>query len=195
MRDFIFKGMIGSNGYVDRTWLKKEVIGVFGERIDENGNARYLISGEPLISSIGDWFRIRVLDGVEIPATLPNFREITIPEIKSGQRIALQAWVALNQNALKSGDAPSITNERCRRKLIEIAEKHAQASMHDYRVDVSTKISVMKADSKGTKFSRAFGHIAIIGEVSDLQYINHLQQTGIGSAKAYGFGLVASQIQ
>lgn len=191
MKDFIFKGALNGHGYVDRTWLKKELAGVFGDRFSDETGSRYLFSNEPLINSPCDWFRVRLIDNFDTSKLSKAFKEIPFPQVKAGESVTIKAWIALNDNVLRNKYPVALLNQVCRQKLIEIGKNGTLHAMTDVTVDAPDEIKITDAVSKGTKFHRVYGHISITGKVTDENAFLQLQRDGLGAAKAYGFGLVA----
>lgn len=189
MRDFIFKGQLNDAGYVDHTWAKKSVAGLLGDRVVD-GKAAYLFSSEPLIDHQSGWFRLRVMND-NIPT---DMKEIPVPAHDPGSRVLLHAWVALKGNNLKADEPRAILTAKCRHKLVENVKEHFGGVLGDLEVQTDPGIEVATAVTKGVKIHRPFGRVSISGVVENSAALIEIQKNGIGSAKAYGFGLVVSSI-
>lgn len=187
MRDFIFKPQLDARGYVDRTRLKRELAGILGDRI-VNGKPRYLFSSEPLVEKVGEWYRLRVMEG-----TAPNMPEIPLEECKAGQSVVLGMWIALDRKVFRAGEPDAALAVRCRELLQAYCAGRFGAMLDISSVEIADRIRVMSAVSKGATLFRPYGHARISGIVRDPAAVLEIQRNGIGEARAYGFGLVASQ--
>jgi len=190
MRDFIFKPELDAKGDVDRTRLKKELARMLGDRMAD-GKAKYLFSAEPLAAFAGEWFRLRTM--VELPVV--GMKEIPIAACTSGVATSLSAWVALESSMFKPAGDPRAVElaARCRNWLERLCRERFDGPLDLVSVDVAPDIRVMTATSRGSRLSRPYGHVRVEGVVRDESRIMEIQRSGIGEARAYGFGLVASR--
>lgn len=188
MRDFIFKPELDERGYVDRTRLKRELASFLGDRMVD-GRARYLFSCEPLLSDVGQWFRLRVTEGEGVP----GMPEIPVTPCEDGIEVSLAAWVALDRSMFRAGEPEAALAIRCRERLQRMCVEKFGRALDISAIDIGARIRVMSAHSKGSKLTRPYGRISVSGIVRSRDEIEEIQRNGIGEARAYGFGLVASQ--
>jgi hypothetical protein len=188
MRDFIFKPALDAKGDVDRTWLKKELAGLLGDRVVD-GETRYVFSAEPLIAEAGAWYRLRISSDGPAP---PGMREIPVAGIDEGDEAVFSAWVALGGDMFRPREPRGLLATRCRDKLLSYAATRFGEAMDVASVEVGKTIRVMSAESKGARLSRPYGRVTVAGVVRDREKIDRISMFGIGEAKAYGFGLVAA---
>jgi hypothetical protein len=180
MRDYVFKLPDSGLQTADRTIIKKAVASVFGDRHDGT-DPRYLFSPEPR-HDLGPWLRVRVcVDGLEVNPGIA--RQIAVPVPGRGALVQGFAWVALKQKF------PISDRERALAKLADMRGLFEEAL--DITVfEVGEELGLANMERGRSRFQRAFGRVRLEGSVKDQDALTGLMRTGVGAAKAYGFGLV-----
>lgn len=194
MRDFIFNPEIASNGYVDRTTLKKKLASVLGDRV-AGEETRYLFSYEPRVDEPSPYFRLRLLGGAAIPAELNGtaFKEVEVEVPSEGQNVEVSVWVSLDNDDFAKAKSRGLTmNEYGPDRIETVALSRFKDALDISASFAGTEIRVIKAQSKGHTLNRAYGHFRAVGKVKSAAALRLLMENGIGASKAYGFGLVAA---
>jgi len=180
MRDYALRIPDPRLQTADRTIIKKAVASVFGDRHDGT-DPRYLFSPEPR-HDLGPWLRVRVcVDGTEIDPAIA--RPIAVPVPGRGALVQGSAWVALKQKF------PISDRGRALAKLADMRGLFEEAL--DLTVfEAGEELGLANMERGRSRFQRAFGRIRLEGTVRDQDALTGLMRTGVGAAKAYGFGLV-----
>ncbi|MFT3689048.1 type I-E CRISPR-associated protein Cas6/Cse3/CasE [Paenirhodobacter sp.] len=183
MRDYILRVPAGLD-LSQRTALKNAVAALFGDRCAE-GHPRYLFSPDPLIAE-GPWIRVRSCAGPAPEPARGLVAELAAPVLRVGQRIEAAAWVAMKARVFH---AETDLHDRVMAGLARYRDVFAAAiDLSGYAVDPDIGIAHMERGR--ARFGRAYGRISLSGRVTDEPALRGLLTTGIGAAKAYGFGLI-----
>lgn len=172
---------------LDRMALKKGVAALFGDRHDGE-RSRYLFSMEPRHDG-GPWVRVRYLDG-ELPRSAADYVQ-ALPKqaARNGDRVCATAWVAV-KNRNYSPDKTAA--ERVRGELKKLVPYFAEA-MTIEAAEIGDRVSTARFQRGRVKISRGFGKVVIVGEINNIHAMERLLATGVGAAKAYGYGLIDIQ--
>jgi len=183
MRDYVFKLPDPRLQTADRTAIKNAVAAVFGDRHD--GEApRYLFAPEPR-HELGPWLRVRAcVDGISVDPSIA--RVIEMPTPAPGATVQGAAWVALKQKF------PITDKGRAQAKLADMRVLFEEA-LSLTRFEVADRLELANMERGRSRFQRAFGRVLFEGAVRDQDALVSLMRTGVGAAKAYGFGLVDIQ--
>lgn len=189
IRDYAVK--VPSPDHRDRTPLKKAVAGLLGDRFQ--GSARYLYSAEPR-APLSDWFRLRLLDG-DLPRSGQMVAiPVELPQPSAGDNVVIQGWIALKAKNFHGDHAASEGGHVVYGKLAAMQDRFSGAvNIEECRVDRPFHVAEIKRGRQ--TFHRPYGHILIRGQVVNPRATAALLASGIGAAKAYGFGLLDLQIE
>lgn len=183
MRDYAFRLPDPRLQTADRTVIKKAVAAVFGDRC-EDAVPRYLFSPEPR-HELGPWIRVRAcVDGIGVEPTIARQIEVPVPE--AGAVVLGSSWIALKQKF------PITDKGRAHAKLADMRGLF-EAALELARFEVGDALELANMERGRSRFQRAFGKVRFEGSVKDKDALAALMRTGVGAAKAYGFGLVDIQ--
>lgn len=172
----------------NRNALKLAVASIFGDRHDGQVS-RYLFSAEPRHEQ-GPWVRVRFLAGPLPSAAQTYATKIELDDTVVGQTVQIMAWVALKATVFNgTGDL----RPRIQTGLERVCRQRLDAALDIERIEVGGDCSIVQVDRGKDRIGRAFGRVEITGTIKDQDAVETLMSSGIGAAKAYGFGLVDIQ--
>lgn len=188
MHDYILR--LPDPGQLEqRTALKKAMAGLFGDRHDGE-QSRYLYSPEPRLP-LGEWCRVRTMNGPAPESARPFLREIELPVPEPGQWVRATVWMAVKGKVLSRGGS-HMANVMA---ALEAGRAHFSSAIEIDSFDIEDQFEVAMMERGREKFGRAFGRIEVTGQVRSGDEISDLLAKGVGAAKAYGFGLVDLQLE
>lgn len=172
----------------DRHALKKAVASIFGDRHDGQVS-RYLFSPEPR-HELGAWVRVRYLAGPLPSAAQGYAKEIELEDTTLGQAVRITAWIALKATVFNGTGG---LRPRIKTGLERVCRQRLDPALQIDGIEVGDDCGVVQVDRGKDRIGRAFGKVEITGIIKDQDAVNLLMASGIGAAKAYGFGLIDIQ--
>ena len=188
MRDYVLRIPGGSvDMHSDRTPIKKAVNGLFGDRHDGT-NSRYLYSAEPRLP-LGEWFRVRMLDGAAPRKAEDYAKPIELDAFSVGSMVTIAGWIALKAKTIRAGQKRTGNDHRVYDDLARRFE-HFGNALEISSNSIERPFQIARIERGKDRYVRPYSRIEVTGTVIDTDALHTLMVSGIGAAKAYGFGLL-----